>query len=116
MAAPSGTALACRRNDGRDPMLGMRAIALLALASAVGCAPVRTGASVPVAATSPQAVVDDLLAADRGYSAAAANSSAADAVAAMLDDDVVLFIVPQPSLVRGKAQAVELLAKAFAGD
>ena len=68
------------------------------------------------AASSPQSVADDLLNADRGFSAAAANKPAADAIAAMLDDNVVMFIVPQPPLARGKAEATALLAKAFAGD
>ena len=68
------------------------------------------------AASSPQSVADDLLNADRGFSAAAANKPAANAIAAMLDDNVVMFIVPQPPLARGKAEATALLAKAFAGD
>jgi ketosteroid isomerase-like protein len=72
--------------------------------------------SEPAASRSPQAVADELLSADRAFSAAAANKSSADAVAAMLDDDVVMFIVPQPPLARGRAEATALLAKAFAGE
>jgi ketosteroid isomerase-like protein len=87
----------------------------LAVAAILGLAPVHLGASSAHAALTPQGVADDLLAADRGFSAAAATRPAANAIAAMLDDDVVMFIVPQPPLVRGKAQAQDLLAKAFAG-
>ena len=68
-----------------------------------------------VEAQSPQALADDLLSADRAFAAAAADKPAADAVAAMLDGDPVMFIVPQPPLARGRAEAVELLAKAFGG-
>jgi ketosteroid isomerase-like protein len=72
--------------------------------------------SEPSAANSPQSVADDLLKADQSFSAAAANKPAADAIAAMLDGNVVMFIVPQPPLARGKTEATALLAKAFAGD
>jgi ketosteroid isomerase-like protein len=72
--------------------------------------------SEPAAIQSPQALADDLLNADRAFSAAAADQPAGDAIAAMLDDDVVMFIVPQPPLARGRTEATAVLAKAFAGE
>ena len=66
-------------------------------------------APVPAAvATSPQAAVDELLAADRAFAAAAANVDVVTALSAMYADDV---IVPTPArnFARGKAAAVELL-------
>lgn len=71
----------------------------------------------PVAITqSPQAIADELLMADRAFAAAATNRPPAEAIAAMLDDDVVMFIVPQPPLARGRTEALDLLGKAFAGE
>jgi ketosteroid isomerase-like protein len=64
----------------------------------------------------PQAVADDLLRADRAFAAAAAGKPAAQAVAAMLDKDLVMFIVPQPPLARGKAEALDVLAKGFGSE
>ena len=86
----------------------------------VSLAAVSIGASaaepVQVEAQSPQALADDLLRADRSFAAAAAGKPTAEAVAAMLDSDAVMFIIPQPTLARGRSEAVDLLAKAFAGD
>jgi len=65
---------------------------------------------------SPAASADNLLAADRALAKAAATRSAAAAIGAMLDDDVVMFIVPEPPLARGKAEAIELLEKAFGSN
>lgn len=58
--------------------------------------------------SSPQAAVDDLLAADRGFSAAGSSQNVVSALSAMFADDVVV-IVPGTGLARGKAKAVEAL-------
>lgn len=65
-------------------------------------------APLPAAvAATPQAAVDDLLAADRAFAAAAANVDVVTALSAMYADDV---IVPTPArFARGKAAAVEVL-------
>ena len=79
------------------------------------------GPTVPIAARqgaasgSPQTVAQSLLAADRSFAKAAPKRSAQDAISAMIVDDVVMFIVPQPPLARGKAEAVSVLGEAFAG-
>jgi len=65
---------------------------------------------------SPVRVADGLLAADRGFAAAAAARSASDAIAAMITDDVVLFVVPVANQARNRAQALEVLHKAFGPD
>jgi ketosteroid isomerase-like protein len=58
----------------------------------------------------PQAVVDELLAADRSFAAAAAKANAIDALTAMVADDVVMpTSVPKPGFVRGRAAAIEAL-------
>jgi ketosteroid isomerase-like protein len=55
----------------------------------------------------PQSVADELLAADRAFSAAAASRNVADALSAMFADDVVM---PIPgSFARSKADAVKAL-------
>ena len=60
--------------------------------------------------TTPQHVVDDLLAADRAFAAAAANTTVIPALSAMFADDVVLPTpVPAPGFARGKTAAIEAL-------
>lgn len=82
---------------------------------------VLAGPAAPLAAraratsSSPQAVAQSLLAADRSFAKAAQKLSAQEAISAMVLDDVVMFIVPQPSLARGKGEALSVLEKAFAG-
>ena len=61
----------------------------------------------------PAAVADGLLAADRAFAAAAATRTATDAIAAMLADGVVLFAVPVANQARNRAEAIEVLNKAF---
>jgi ketosteroid isomerase-like protein len=56
----------------------------------------------------PQAAVDELLAADRQFAAAGAKLDAVDAIAAMFGDDVVMP-TPPDGFARGKAKAVEAL-------
>lgn len=64
-------------------------------------------------ASSPQLVVDELLAADRAFAAAAADTTAAPALLAMFADDVVMRVsTPTPGFARGKQQAAEALAAA----
>jgi hypothetical protein len=58
----------------------------------------------------PQSVVDELLAADRGFAAAAAKTTVIPALTAMLADDVAMPIPgPPPGFARGKTRAVEAL-------
>jgi ketosteroid isomerase-like protein len=57
----------------------------------------------------PQAVVDDLLAADRGFSASGRQKDAVAALSAMFADDVAIM-VPASGFARGKAKAAEALA------
>ena len=67
--------------------------------------------AIAQAARTPQAVVDELLAADRGFAAEAAKTTVIPALSAMLTDDVALPTpVPTPGFARGKAKAVEALA------
>jgi len=57
---------------------------------------------------SPQAAVDELLAADRAFAAAAATTTAVPALSAMLSDDAVM---PTPAFdfARGKAKVIDAL-------
>jgi hypothetical protein len=58
----------------------------------------------------PLSVVDELLAADRGFAAAAAKTTAIPALSAMLAHDVAMPVAqPAPGFARGKAQAIEAL-------
>lgn len=58
----------------------------------------------------PQAVADDLLAADRAFAAAAANTTVVPALSAMFGEDVMMPVpAPTPGFARGMAQAVEAL-------
>jgi ketosteroid isomerase-like protein len=61
-------------------------------------------------ARTPQSVLDDLLAADRGFAAEAGKTTAIPAIAAMLADDVAMPVPgPPPGFARGKARAIEAL-------
>ena len=61
-------------------------------------------------AQTPQAAVDELLAADRGFASAAAKTTAIPALTAMFAEDVVMpTAVPKPGFARGKAAATEAL-------
>lgn len=63
--------------------------------------------SLASAAITPQAAVDELLAADRAYSAASAKTDVVSGLAAMFADDVVM---PNPGgLAYGSAKAIEAL-------
>jgi hypothetical protein len=62
--------------------------------------------------SSPQAAVDELLAADRRFAAEAAKTTAIPALSAMLAEDVAMPIPgPPPGFARGKTLAVEALKK-----
>jgi ketosteroid isomerase-like protein len=58
---------------------------------------------------SPQAAVDELLAADRQFAAAGAKLDAVAALSAMFADDVAVMPVPKEGFAHGRAQAVEAL-------
>ena len=89
----------------------MRKILLSAFVLAIAAAgPV---SAKPAQRATPSAVADSLLAADRAFAAAAASLPATDAITAMLTDDVVLFAVPVANQARNRAEAIEVLAKAF---
>lgn len=72
-----------------------------------------TSCLVAVALTqnvTPQAAVDELLAADRAFAAAAAKTTVVPALTAMFADDVVMPTpLPKPGFARGKTQAAEAL-------
>ena len=58
---------------------------------------------------SPQTLVDELLAADRAFSAAAAKQTVIPALSAMFADDVAMLAPPPVNFARGKAKAIEAL-------
>jgi ketosteroid isomerase-like protein len=64
----------------------------------------------PQPARTPQAAVDELLAADRGFSAAGAKLDVIASISAMFADDVVIMPVPPDGFARGKAKAIEALS------
>jgi ketosteroid isomerase-like protein len=57
----------------------------------------------------PQAAVDELVAADRAFAAAAATRNVVDALSAMFGDTVMMLAPPPASFARGKAQAADVL-------
>ena len=67
-------------------------------------------AIAPQPARTPQAAVDELLAADRQFSAAGAKLDAVASISAMFADDVMMMPVPPEGFARGKAKAIEALA------
>lgn len=93
---------------------------LMALVIAAAAPALASCAVNPPAATAqlqdPQSVVDQLLAQDRAFAAAAAGQPAIESLSGMIDDDVAMFIVPVPGLARNRAQATELMQKAFGSD
>lgn len=61
-------------------------------------------------AMTPQAAVDELLAADRAFAAAAAKTTVVPALTVMFADDVAMpTALPKPGFARGKAQATDAL-------
>jgi ketosteroid isomerase-like protein len=63
-----------------------------------------------VGAQTPQAIVDELLAADRAFAAAATRTTVVPALTAMFADDIVMSTpVPKPGFARGKTRATEAL-------
>jgi ketosteroid isomerase-like protein len=77
----------------------MMPVLLLALAALAAAQPSDT----------PQAAVDELLAADRQFAAAGAKLDAVAALSAMFADDVAMMPVPKEGFAHGKAKAVEAL-------
>ena len=62
----------------------------------------------------PQAVLDELVAADRAFSELASRTNLANAMAAMLDEDVVMPL-PDATFARGRADALSAIAAAGRG-
>lgn len=62
--------------------------------------------AAPAAAQTPQAALDELLAADRNFAAASARSEPVDGVTAMLDDEAVMPL-PGKGIIAGKAAVTE---------
>jgi hypothetical protein len=61
-------------------------------------------------ARTPQSVVDELLAADRGFAAEAEKTTAIPSLAAMFADDVAMPVpAPAPGFARGKTRAIDAL-------
>ena len=61
-------------------------------------------------ARTPKSVLDELLAADRGFATAAAQTTAIPGLTAMMADDVAMPVpVPSPGFARSKTQAIEAL-------
>jgi ketosteroid isomerase-like protein len=67
-------------------------------------------AMVAQPARTPQAAVDELLAADRQFSAAGAKLDAVASISAMFADEVVMMPAPPDGFARGKAKAIEAVA------
>jgi ketosteroid isomerase-like protein len=86
---------------------------LLGSALLASCATTPTPASQAITAH-PQAVVDELLNADRAFSAASAQTDTVTGLSAMLDQNVVMFVIPVRIFAHGKAQGIEVLNQAFA--
>src|SRR5437868_1326397 len=78
------------------------------MTSWIGCALAAIAAPLVYAAATPQAVVDELLAADRAFSAASAKTDLISGLAAMFADDVVIPM-PPGQFVNGKTAVVEAL-------
>jgi ketosteroid isomerase-like protein len=57
----------------------------------------------------PRAAVDDLIAADRAFSAAASSRNVVDAIAAMIAEDGRMLAPPPTNFARGRAQVAEVL-------
>ena len=83
--------------------LGAAALALATLPAAVAAQPATTAV-----AASPQAALDELLAADRAFAAAAADVDVVTALSAMFADDVRMA-TPARTFARTKAEAVAVL-------
>jgi ketosteroid isomerase-like protein len=81
----------------------------LLIALALGCVSA-PGVAAPAAsvAASPQAAVEELLAADRAFSAASAATNLVDGIAAMLDETVVMP-APDATFAKGKEAAIAVL-------
>ena len=84
-----------------------RLLAFAAALMTVGM-PVAALAETRVAETSPQAVVDEVLAADRAFSEASARGELVAGLSAMFDEEVVMPL-PGGAFARGRAAAVEAL-------
>jgi ketosteroid isomerase-like protein len=80
----------------------MKAVAVAVVLLAAAPSMAATPAPVAAAAGTPQAAIDGLFAADRGFGAAAAKTDLVAGLSAMLDADVVMPL-PTGSLARGKA-------------
>ena len=76
-------------------------------------------AAAPHAAVSrratPQAALDQLLAADRAFSSAAARSGGVSAFGEMFAPDVIMFAVPVPGIAHGRDEALATLTRALGG-
>jgi ketosteroid isomerase-like protein len=70
------------------------------------------GGSTPVRVAEPAAVVNELLAADRGFSAAAARTESVAAITAMLADDVAMP-TPRGQFARGRSGVADALRPAL---
>lgn len=89
----------------------MKLLAAIAIAAAAPLA-----AKPATQRTAPAAVADGLIAADRAFAATAASRPAIEALSAMITDDAIFYIVPVPNLATNRAEAVEVMRKAFGGD
>ncbi len=84
-------------------------VAAAALAFSALPATAMAATTTVAVAASPQAAVDELLSADRGFAAAAADVDVITALSAMFADDVAMPAAPG-RFVRGKAAAIEALS------
>jgi ketosteroid isomerase-like protein len=89
--------------------MNARHLACVVLAVVAIQAPPVATASAEVRARSPQAALDDLLAADRAFADLASRTNVVNAMAAMLDEDV-LMPVPNGGFARGRADALNAMA------
>lgn len=81
---------------------------LAALLAVCLCVAAPRAVTAQPGARSPQAVVDELLAADRGFSASGASADLVSSISAMFADDVVMP-TPPGRFAKGKADAVAAL-------
>jgi ketosteroid isomerase-like protein len=73
--------------------------------------PAAAGADpAPVKAAAPQSAVEQLMAADTGYSTAGANVNLIDAIGAMFDEAVIMPL-PTATFAKGKPEALAALAR-----
>ena len=78
-------------------------------AMAIACTFLLVALAAAQAPRTPQAIVDELLAADREFAAAGSRLDAVATISAMFTDDVAMMPVPPEGFARGRAKAIEAM-------